>query len=201
MPLLSLSAESEENAASANENVSEDDSAESESEPEASENNENVQSSSDTDLMEEGYENFTKNLERKLSLKSKSKRSRVKNNVNTIPKDTFEGQEFISDSQTALECSIPHDELLNHVKNWDVVFRDYHKNSPDGENGLLRCRGVIKGLIDELMKNSENLPIALYPILKDFARSRTLLRLGHIREQLRNDQSARSKNLLNHWQE
>ena len=127
-------------------------------------------------------------------MKQKARKSQLK-------KDKFEGDVYIGDSQPALECPIPHDILLDYVKKWDEVFREYHKDSPDGENGLLKSPGVIKGLEERLLKSSDDLPPELYSVIKDFAHSRTITRLQHIREQLKNDQSARSKNLLNHWQE
>ena len=142
--------------------------------------------------MAKGLENFV------LSPKKQSKKDT--SDINAVTSDNFQGEEFIANSEIA---KLTQHDILPFVKKWDGVFRNYHKDAPEGENGLLRTKGVIKGLELELIKNSEDLPPNLQPILKEFAHKRTMIRLRHLKDILRSniDESARSKNLQNYWKE
>ena len=149
---------------------------------------------------EEGYKNMAKSLENVVLSPKKQTKKEPSSKKNTVTSDKFEGEEFINNSITA---KLTQQEILPYVKKWDVVFRNYHKDAPEGEHGLLRTSGVIKGLELELLKNSRDLPPNLHPLLKEFAHKRTMIRLRHLKDILRSniDESARSKNLQNYWQE
>ena len=143
---------------------------------------------------------MAKSLENVFLSPKKQTKKEPSSKSNTATSDIFEVEDFIASSDIA---KLTQQEILPFVKKWDVVFRKYHKNAPEGEHGLLRTRGVIKGLESQLMKNSEDLPPNLLPLLKEFARKRTMIRLRHLKDILRSniDESARSKNLQNYWQE
>ena len=143
---------------------------------------------------------MAKSLENVILSPKKQSKKEITSRSSTITSDNFESKDFISNSETA---KLTQDEILPLVKKWDLVFRNYHKNAPEGEHGLLRSQGVIKGLESALLKNSEDLPPTLYPLLKEFAHKRTMIRLRHLKDILRSniDESARSKNLQNYWKE
>ena len=132
---------------------------------------------SDSELAEEeGFKNMAKSLESVILSPKKQSKKETTSRSSIVTSDKFEGKDFISNSEAA---KLTQHEILPLVKKWDVVFRNYHKDAPEGEHGLLRSKGVIKGLESELMKNSEDLPPKLYPLLKDFAHKRTMIRLKH----------------------
>ena len=143
---------------------------------------------------------MAKSLENVILSPKKQSKKEPATTSKSVTRDNFESEDFISNSEIA---KVTHQDILPYVKKWDVVFRKYHKGAPEGEHGLLRSRGVVKGLESELMKNSQDLPANLYPLLKEFAHKRTMIRLKHLKDILRSniDESARSKNLQNYWQE
>ena len=153
---------------------------------------------SDSEVAEqEGFKNMAEKLEKVLlSPRKQSKKATTKSSAS---RDNFQSEDFIANSESA---KLSKEDILPYIREWDEVFRKYHKEAPEGEHGLLRIQGVIKGFQLELMKDPK-IPPSLYPLVKEFAHMRTIARLKHLKDLLKSniEESARSKNLQNYWKE
>ena len=83
----------------------------------------------------------------------------------------------------------PSKDFLEEVKQYDILFEEFHKSAPDG---ILRIFGVVEKFAAVLEKNFPN---SDKDVIRKFAKSRTIARVNAIARKLANDrlESLRAK--------
>ena len=83
----------------------------------------------------------------------------------------------------------PSKDFLEEVKQYDILFEEFHKTAPDG---ILRIFGVVEKFAAVLEKNFPN---SDKDVIRKFAKSRTIARVNAIARKLANDrlESLRAK--------
>ena len=74
----------------------------------------------------------------------------------------------------------PKDSFVNDMKLWELEFEKFHEPSADG---LLRCEGVTKKLIEKLSNMYQNYPPQLF---KKFVMAKTMHRMRWIQQRDKN---------------